>query len=135
MQENAEPSESTEPSESAKPSSGWRWDLDEEDSPVVLEHPPGLEDVANAFEWLFDGLLKDKDLVRGFLPAWHRLLAEHGPDYSLSTNSAGGIRLDTDTVRVSSFFDHFEPIVIPNTLFEEVVAAYQDFAEHDDRFE
>ena len=102
---------------------------------MVLAHPPGLEEVANAFEWLFDGLLKDKDAVRGFLPAWHRLLAENGPHYSLSTNSAGGIRLDMDTVRVSSFFDHFAPIVISNDLFEEVVAAYQDFAEHDDRFE
>jgi hypothetical protein len=34
----------------------WRWGLDHEDSPVALEYPPGLGDVANAFEWYFDGL-------------------------------------------------------------------------------
>ena len=38
-------------------------------------------------------------------------------------------------MRVSSFFDHFEPIGISNALFEEVVSAYQDLAEPDDRFE
>ena len=115
--------------------SGWRWDLDDEETPVVLRHPPGLEQVATAFEWYFDGLVKAKDVMQNFLPVWHRLLAEHGPDYSLSTNSAGAIRKGPDTVELSSNYEHFEPIVISNALFEEVVASYRDFAVSDDRFE
>jgi hypothetical protein len=121
--------------EPTAPSTGWRFDLDFEDSVVALEHPPGLEKVAKAFEWFFEGLPhEDKEAVRGVLPAWHRLLEEHGPNYSLSTTSAGAIRQGPDTVELSSFFDHFEPVVISNTLFEEVVSAYQDFVEHDDRY-
>jgi hypothetical protein len=120
--------------EPTAPSAGWRWDLDDEDSPVVLEHPPGLEKVANAFEWFFLGYPQEKDAVRSFLPTWRRLLDEHGPNYSLSTNSAGGVRQGLDTVEVGSLFDHFEPIVISNALFEEVISAYQDLAEHDGRF-
>lgn len=113
----------------------WRWGLDHEDSPVALEYPPGRGDVANAFEWYFDGLPhEDRDAVRSILPVWHSLLAEHGPNYSLSTNSAGAIRRGPDTVELSSFFKHFEPVVISNALFEEVIAAYQDFAEHDERY-
>lgn len=112
----------------------WRFGLDDEESPVALAHPPGLEAVANAFEWLFDGLTMDKDAVRGFVPMWRELFEEHGSNYSLSTNSAGAIRQGPDTVELSSFFDHFEPIVITNTMFEEVLLAYQDFAEHDDRY-
>lgn len=112
----------------------WRWGLDDEESPVVLEHPPALEEVANAFEGFFLGFLMDKDAVRSILPAWRKLLDEHGSNYSLSTNSAGAISKGPDTVEVSSMFGHFEPIVISNALFEEVVSAYQDFAEHDDRY-
>lgn len=149
MQENTEPTgrtgpmeeppgeagqPSTEQPEGAAPPTGWRWDLDDEESPVAVQHPPGLEEVANAFEWMFDGLTKDKEAVRSFLPAWRQLMEEHGPNYSLSTNSAGGIRKGPNEVEVGSLFKHFEPIVISNDLFEEVLAAYQDFAEHDDRF-
>ena len=126
---------SAERPESTASSTGWRWDLDDEDSPVVLEHPPGLEEVANAFEWYFLGVLKDKDIVRSFLREWRNLLEEHGPNYSMSTNAAGAIRRELDTVELSPMFNHFEPVVISNALFEEVVAARQDFAEHDDRFE
>lgn len=123
------------PDPASASASAWRWDLDDEDTPVVLRHPPGLEQVATAFEWYFDGLVKAKDVMQNFLPVWHRLLAENGPDYSLSTNSAGAIRKGPDTVELSSNYEHFEPIVISNALFEEVVASYRDFAVGDDRFE
>lgn len=135
MQANAEQPEAEPTSEPAAPSTGWRFGLDWEESVAALEHPPGLEDAAKALEWYFEGLPhEDKEVVRSVLPAWHRLLAERGPDYELATNSAGAIRLDMDTVELCSYYGHFEPVVISNALFEAAVSAYQDFAEHDDRY-
>lgn len=101
---------------------------------AALEYPPGLEDGAKALEWYFEGLPHDREVARSVLPAWHRLLDERGPHYSLSTNSADATRLDMEQVELSSLFGHFEPVVISNALFEEAVAAFQDFAEHDERY-
>lgn len=113
----------------------WRFGLDFEESIAALEHPPGFEAAARALEWYFEGLPhEDRAVVQSVLPAWHERFAERGPNYSLSTESADATRLDIDTVELSSFFGHFETVVISNAMFEEAVAAYQDFAEHDDRY-
>lgn len=133
MQGNTEPVGGPERPEPEP--TGWRFGLDFEDSVIALEYPPGQEKVAKAVEWYLEGLPhEDKEAVQGVLRAWRRLLEQHGPRYSLSTTSAGAIRQGPDTVRLSSHFDHFEPVVITNTMFEEAVSAYQDFVEHDDRY-
>lgn len=114
---------------------GWRFGLDFEESIAALEYPPGLDDAAKALEWYFEGLPhEDGDVARSVLPTWRRFLDERGPHYSLSTNSADATRLDLERVELSSFFGHFEPVVISNALFEEAVSAFQDFAEHEERY-
>jgi hypothetical protein len=128
-------SEQPEPPEPPASSAAWRFGLDFEDSVVALRHPPGLENVAKALEWYFEGLPhEEKAVVTDLLPMWHRLRDERGPHYSLSTNSAEATRLDQDGVELMSSYGHFETVVISNAMFEEAVSAYQDFVEHDDRY-
>jgi hypothetical protein len=121
-------------SDGTGPQGGWRFGLDDEDSVVALEVPAGYEEAGVALEWYFEGLSHGKQAAKSVLVHWRKLLAENGPGYSMSTNSAGAIRLDLDTVELSSLFDHFEPVVIPNSVFEEAAEAFEEFAENDDRY-
>jgi hypothetical protein len=113
---------------------GWRFGLDDEDSVVALEVPPGYDEAGVALEWYFEGLSHGKQAAESVLIQWRKLLAENGPSYSMSTNSAGATRLDLDTVELSSLFDHFEPVVIPNSVFEDAAKAFEEFAANDDRY-